>query len=513
MVEKLVIARKSVLVIITKILDGGLGYLGLFFIARYMSPADYGIVSFAIGFVTLFSIFVDFGFGAAHVKRVSEGKDLGRCIGTFLSIKSVLISTSLFILLGSLFFWTNIMGRGFETAEHINVIYIITIFWLAQIITGSFSITFQARKEMAKIQIPFLINGFLRTGAIVYVAISGLGPLALAWAYVFGELANLSITLFLFRRYTIKKPTLSYLKSYNAFAFPLVLVSASNVIMNNIDKVMIQLFWNATDVGYYFAAYRISNFITLFTASIGMLIFPTYSALYKSGNIQQIKKLTFESERHLSLIVFPMVFGLVVLAEPTAFILLSGWMPAVPLLQILPFVVLFVTLSLPYASQFNGMNKPKINRNRILIMLFFNLTLNLLLIPKDIQILGGIKFFGLGATGAAIATVISSVISLVYTRIMSYRLTGSKGNNRIFLHAFAAMVMAGILYVIFYYFDYITFVTRWYTLLIIAGMGLCIYLVILALFREFTKADFWFYIDTLNIKKMLIYIRDEFKHK
>lgn len=507
------IARKSVLIMTTKILDGGLGYLGLFFIARYMSPTDYGIVSFAMGFVTLFSIFSNLGFGSAHIKRVSEGKNLGKCIGTYLSIRAILIIAATAIFFGSLFIWIKIMGRGFESPDHLSAIYIITGFWIAQQIVASFTGTFRARKEMAKNQVPFLINGIVRTAAIVYVAMSGMGALALAWTYVAGELAHLAIVLLFFRHYPIEKPSKDLIKSYSVFALPLMLVTTSSVIMHNIDKVMIQLFWASADVGYYFSAYRLSNFITLFTSAIGMLIFPTYSALHKAGKINQIKKLTFDSERHLSLIVFPMVFGLVILAEPTAFILLSGWMPAVPMLQILPFAVLFRSLATSYEAQFNGMNKPGINKNRIIIMLVFNLMLNIILIPKDIQMLGGVRLFGLGATGAAIATTVSFAVSLAYTRIMSYKLTGSKGNKRILIHALAAIIMAAILYVFLYNYDLIFWINRWYHLLAFGTFGLAIYLGILALFKEFKKEDFFFYMDALNIRKMGQYIKEEFKMK
>jgi len=188
-------------------------------------------------------------------------------------------------------------------------------------------------------------------------------------------------------------------------------------------------------------------------------------------------------------------------------------MQAVPMLRILPFAVIFTSLSTPYQSQFNGMNKPGINKNRILILLVFNLTLNVILIPKDIQLLGGVKLFGLGATGAAIATVVSFAVSLVYARIMSYRLTKSKGNIRILLHAFAAIIMAAILYILLYNYDFINCITRWYHLFSFAAIGLVIYLGILALFKEFTKEDFWFYMDALNIRKMIQYIKEELKRE
>jgi len=71
------IARKSALIASAKMLDGSLAYIALFFITRYMSPEDYGIVAFALGFAGLFSIFGTLGFNNAHIKKISEGKELG----------------------------------------------------------------------------------------------------------------------------------------------------------------------------------------------------------------------------------------------------------------------------------------------------------------------------------------------------------------------------------------------------------------------------------------------------
>ena len=113
-----------------------------------------------------------------------------------------------------------------------------------------------------------------------------------------------------------------------------------------------------------------------------------------------------------------MVFGMVVLAEPATFILLSGWIPAIPILQILPFFALLAALEAPYQSQFVGTNRPKLARNRVVIMVLCNILLNFFLVPHDIQLLG-LTLFGLGAQGAAIATVISYAIGLIYSRVFA----------------------------------------------------------------------------------------------
>lgn len=87
------IARKTLLSSYVQVFNGVLGYLILFAVARSwgsFAPTALGIVSFGTAFVGMFSIISDLGFGNAHIKRVSEGQDLGRCLGTFAAIKLML---------------------------------------------------------------------------------------------------------------------------------------------------------------------------------------------------------------------------------------------------------------------------------------------------------------------------------------------------------------------------------------------------------------------------------------
>jgi len=507
------IARKSALIIAVNILNALLGYVALFFITRHMGPEPYGIVAFAYSFVALFNLFGDLGFTSAHVKRVSEGKDLGRCIGTFVTIKITIIVLMASVSIGAIFLWKTVMGRGFESPTHELVVYIMIIYWIIHMLTQLFISTFRARKEMAKAELPLFFEVFIRSVIIIYIAWAGFGAIILALAYIAGDIFLFFSSLYLFRGYPIKKPSREFFMDYSKFAFPLVIVVSCSTIMTNIDKVLIQLFWSSTDVGYYFAAFRFSKFINMFTLSIGLLLFPTYSALHANNNVIGIRRLTFQSERYLSMVVFPMVFGIVVLAEPATHILLSGWMPVVPILQILPFFVLFAALEKPYQSQFLGTNRPKLARNRVMIMVCFNVFLNIILIPKDIQMLGGLRLAGMGASGAAIATVVSYGVGLSYSRIMSWKLTGIKGNPAVLLHFLASGVMVAILYFTLYNLNAIELIIRWYHLLIFSLFGLGIYIGVLSLFREFTKKDLSFFLDTLNIKKMFRYVGEELKSK
>ena len=507
------IARKSAFIIGTHLLSGILGYAGLKFIALYMEPWEYGIVGFAFGFVALFSFFGDLGFGHAHVKRVSEGKNLATCIGTFVAIKTSLAGIFAGSVIISIAIWKYVMGRGFESILHEKAIYLMLAYFVLSTLTQTITYTFNAKKEVAKSEISLFSYSFVRMSATIVVAYSGMSVLVLAYTYVLGEIVHFVLAFLLFRNYPVGKPSKNYLKSYISFAFPMAIASVSTVIMTNIDKVIIQLFWGSQQVGEYFAVYNLSQFLVIFASAVGMVLFPTISEHYANNNIDAIRNLTLQAERYLSMIVFPIIILMVVLANPIIFILLSAkYAAALPVLYLTPFFILFVIMLNPYEKQLSGMNMPKLVRNRIVIMMIINVVLNLLLVPKDIQSIGLYNLAGLGATGAAIGTVVSYFVAFIYTRYTAFRVAKIKGNYKVIFHGIAAALMGTVVYYLTEYTDYIT-ITRWYHLVIISLFGLTIYYGILYLLREFKKEDFYLFVDTLNIKKMYEYIAKEIKNK
>ncbi|PNX49586.1 MAG: hypothetical protein BV457_01150 [Thermoplasmata archaeon M9B1D] len=307
----------------------------------------------------------------------------------------------------------------------------------------------------------------------------------------------------------VKKLSIDYLKSYTKFAFPMAIASAAYIIILNVDKIFIQLFWGAQQVGEYSAVFNLSRFILNFSSAVVVLLLPTISEYHAKNKMDDIRKITLKSERYLSMITFPIVILLVVLAKPVIHILLSDkYLPALIVLQILPFFVLFEVLSQPYQSQLQGINMPHIVRNRILIMMIVSIILNLILVPTDIKSLG-IKLAGLGATGSAIAIVIAYFVGFITTRMYAFRIANMIGNKRILLHIFAGILMG----ITIYFIQTIVNISRWHELIGICLFGLLFYFYILILVKEFNKKDLNLFLDTINIKKMLSYIWSELRKK
>ena len=66
----------------------------------------------------------------------------------------------------------------------------------------------------------------------------------------------------------------------------MAIASASSLIITNIDKVVIQLFWGAQQVGEYFAVFNLSRFVVNFSSAVAVLLLPTISEYHAKNNME-----------------------------------------------------------------------------------------------------------------------------------------------------------------------------------------------------------------------------------
>jgi O-antigen/teichoic acid export membrane protein len=503
------IARKSFLVFLITLLGSIMGYVALFFIIREMGATTYGIIGFGIAFVGLFSFISDLGFNRAHIKRVSEGKDLDKCIGTYLVIKLVLIAIMVGFVLVALNIWKYVMGRGYEHAEQEGVIYIFIIYYVLLSLSSIPLGTFSARRETAKQQIPGLLEPLTRVPITIFVAIGSLGVFALAGSYVIGVAALLIVALLLFRGFPIGKFDVEVFKSYFRFAIPISIATSISLISANIDKVMLQLFWNATTVGYYFGVQKVTIFLVSISTAVTVLLFPTLSRYHGKKEKGDISKVTLLAERYVSLVVIPLAALMIVFSKPILN-LFSGDMAdnATGILQIMAVYAVIFCFYAVFINQILAVDRPGLSAKIGISMALINISLNMVLIPKDIRSLG-INLFGLGGEGAAIATALSATCGLVITKAYARKFTGTRWNPKILLHIGAALIMGIILY-------FLKTIFTIESVFLVGGfclLGLGIYLSILYLIRELKKEDIGLFLEIINPKKMKNYVVSELREK
>jgi len=537
------IARKSMLIILTQGVNAVVGLVGLFILVKFwggFAPTALGIVAFAISFLAMFG-FIGDGFDNAHVKRVSEGKDIGKCIGTYAAVKLVLTTVMVIVILGGIFVWKILLHQGFYDATKESVIYVMLIYSILMSFVYISLHTFNARKETAKTQILMFSETFFRVILMILVASAGVAGIsiiapelgydkiqpfvwpsflrgiqdfiashavgALASTYALGTFAMLILGLFFLRGYPISRPSKEYFKSYLNFALPTMLVLTISTVSTNIDRIMIGYFWNAENVGFYFSAQKITSFVLVLSTSVGVMLFPTISEHHAKNRFEDIRKTTNLALRYISMTACPAVAFIIVFRKSVIDIALNpSFYPAAPVLVVLLIYVLILSFKTPYMYIVTGMNRPGLAAKTGFIICATNIVLNTFFIPKN----GTLSVFGInGPTGAAVATVISGFVGLVIYTFLSKRLVGIEISKKPLLHIFTACAMGCILY---YAGTFIPFV-RWYHLTFFGIIGLGIYLGILFLLKEFTKEDLNFFLDTVSPKEMAKYVKSELKRK
>ncbi len=533
------IARKSLFIAISSFLLRFVSWIEFIIIVKLwgdFAPEALGIIGFTMSFLALFSIVADLGFNAAHIKRISEGRDLGTCIGTFATIKIILTGLMTAIALITIFILKITAHEEFYDTTTESIIFIFLIFNIISNLLSIPIITFTGKKEMVKREFPFIIGRiiglpFVVLVAIAGVSIAGISPAfiwpsylqslqqfiadhaveSLAAIYLISWIATFLIGMWFLRKYPLKKPSWKLFKSYFSFAMPMMFLPIIGIISQNVGMLMIGYFWSSVEVGYYFTMVAVVGIVTVFPASVSAVLFPSISEYCSNKNFDKIKQTTHLAERYISMITIPILIGIMVLANPLINIVMSdAFLPAASVLIILAVFISISCLNSPYSSLIKGMDKPSILTKIGIATCLISIILNYLFIPKD----GLLSSFGInGAAGAAGATVISALVGFILLRIAVKKLTGINIlQSHTPRHIIAGLIAGIILYCLAFRASFFPSI-YWYHLLMFIGVGTVSYLGILIVLKEFNKQDLDFFLDLLRPKKMLKYVSSELKEK
>lgn len=498
-------ARKTLIIMITLLISNFFGYLSWYFVTNNISQIYVGSVGFAISFLGFAGIITDLGFSSAHIKRLSEGKDTGKCIGTYAVIRMILLILFIVIALFSIWGYRNVYPRkDFSTDFDQSVITIMIMWAILSNITAILTNTFIGKQQIAKAQIVTLISAIVQALITIIIVTSTNNVYLYALTYVAGGLVALATAVVLFRSYKIGRPSLEYAKSYVKYALPLMLVVSATPLVLSLDKVMIKYFLDNVDVSLYWNAQKFSALPESLSGSVMTVLFPAFSSLVAAGSLGEIRKMTWKAERFLSMALVPSALILMAVSDPFIRVFSDvAYAESAPVFSILMGWVIFRGLSKPYATHFGGFSKPIYALYLSAVYMPLNIILNIVFIPESIL---GVKLLGMGIQGAAMASLISAAVYYLVIRLLSYRLVKMGVNTRVLRHIVAAGISSCILYL---FRLNVHELVRFYELAAAIAFGMLLYAGILYLFGEFGRKEIEFALDTLNPRKGVGYIVDE----
>jgi len=404
-------------------------------VARLVGPEGLGIVAYASAYMIAFQALSDLGFGPAHVKRISEGCDLGQCIGMMWIAKLVGLVLMTAVVLGS--FWAG--ASASFPGETGRVVFFLSVGTLVLSQLSMVPITtLTAFQDVIRKDGPAtgtqVFNGIAR----VLLVIGGLGAIGLAIADFFTSILLFFTYAWLLRKMPIAWPSRKLARSYLVFGIPMFIIATVTGIGAGLDRVFLELFSGAGAVGQYSAGMRLGAVLNFLSVAVGLLVFPSMSRAYADGRPEEAFALCGRAERQLSLVLFPVLLGITLVARPTADLLLgSRYLETGPVIVFGTAAMIFQALTQPYRQIINAAEKLVVSTTAHVGFFGFQTALLYLFVAHPL----GIPVPVSGAPAAGVAAALASIVGAVLWRALAQRALGARLDRRTSIHVASAAVL------------------------------------------------------------------------
>jgi O-antigen/teichoic acid export membrane protein len=528
------IGRRTALILANTLAGAVLGFAALKVFAVETGPYADGLLgelAFAMGLAGLLSIFMDLGMGSAHVKRVSEGRDLADATATFAVVKVALAVAAVATIVAAAVVATR-LGVLVDTPR--AAIAIIAVYFAFLALRTVFTATFDGRQEFAKTQLTVLVENAARAPLLIAFAlvfgalVLGTGPLAgmagsdatrtllrahsaelMAACYALAAGLSVVAGWLLFRRgYPFGTPRRDVVRDYWGFARHIFLAMAVGTIYVSFDKIVITYFWAAQNTGRYYGAQRFSDLIVMVPAAVYTVLFPTLSEQLQREPAEQVRHHVEAALRNVSMVVVPLSTFAIVMAAPLLSLTLTGvFLEAVPTLRVLALYALVFALLYPYATLLQAAGRPDQTARAAVVATVLNAGLNLLLVPPRGTL--GLPLPGLAEEGAALATLTAAVVQLLLLRRAAHGVLGRIPVRPIAKHLLGGATMGAVLWLLAQSLDLGSGRAPFPLMLLLLLVGAAAYLGALMALGEFTPDDARTYLRIVDPRAMARYVHDE----
>lgn len=363
-------------------------------IARVLLPSDYGLIGMLAIFMGIAQTFIDSGFANALIQK----KDRNQNDYTTVFYFSICTGALIYLILYVSAPW---IARFYDQPILTSIarVYMLTL------IINSFSISQTAKLTIDlnfRIQAIISIVSIILSGSIgVTLAYGGYGVWALVWQGISSALVRTVFVWVASKWLPLVSFSIKSFKRLFSFGSKLLASSLINNIYSNISTLIIGKAFHATELGYFTRAQQFGQLPTQTITNIVLKVnYPILSDL-QDDNVRLIE--TYKVLlRTPVFILYPILFGLSVLAEPLVMVLLGDkWIGAATLMPLLCFGFLWDPLT-------------NINLNLLYVKGKTNLVLKLELIKKPIAFFMLFCSIPLGLKGMCCAISLYSMIAFIF---------------------------------------------------------------------------------------------------
>lgn len=305
----------------------GVGFVVSLFLARLLTPEDYGQVALVTVFITILNTFALSGIGTSLIQK-KDTDDLD-----YSTVFHFNIVFSLFIYV-ILFLCAPLIGKFYSDS---SLILLVRVLGISIIISGANNVqrSYVSKTMQFKRFFFSTLIGTLISGAVgVAMAYKGFGTWAIVGQQLSNQVVDTVILWFTVDWRPKKEFSFSRLKSLYSFGWKLLVSSLLDTIYNNIYSLVIGKFYDANTLGLYNKGVQFPKLIVSnINGPIQSVLLPAMSS--EQDNKKRIKEMTRRSIVTSSFFIFPIMIGMAAIAKPMVILLLTEkWVACVPFVQI-----------------------------------------------------------------------------------------------------------------------------------------------------------------------------------
>ena len=380
-----------------KIVRIGIGLLVGVWVARYLGPQQFGLLSFSMAFVSLFGAIATLGLQGIVVRDIVKTPiSASETLGTSFALLLVggMVSCVLLILIIGILRTDDWLART-----------TIAILGPTLVLKASESVRYWFESQVQSKYAVWVENAVLLAIASIKIGLilSGAPFILFVWI-VLAEALAVAILLFAVYEWTggrlsAWRPSYDRAKALLKDSWPLILAGLAVMVYMRIDQIMLGQMLDDEAVGIYTVAVRVSELWYFVPMTIVASVFPALVEAKKTSEalyIERLQKLYDLLVKLALAVAIPMTF----LSNATVVLLFGQeYAEAGKILAIHIWTALFVFLGVASGKWFLVENRSLLAFQRVFVGMLVNIAVNFMLIPRY------------GGIGAAVATLLSQAVA------------------------------------------------------------------------------------------------------
>lgn len=389
-------AKKAVHAVFWNYVSFGLGKLLVFvttaILARLLTPADFGLMGFAVLAITYFSAFKDLGLGAALIQRRDNVEEAADTVFTLNLILGVLLTIALF-------FAAPWFASYFRQPQVIPILRVLSSSFVLNALSSVHISRLQRELDFQRKLIPDLVSSIVKGAVSIGCALANFG----VWSLIVGQMASTLATMIAVWYVYPWRPRLAIhfhlAKALLRFGIPIVALGTLGVVFDSLDRLIVGRLFDGTALGLYTVAYRLPELLILNPLwVVTAAIFPVYASIQEQQETLRQSFLT--TLRFIGIFIMPFGLGLILAADPLVRVAFGEqWLASIPLVSALGFAALLQSVGFHVGDIYKAIG-------RVDILVKLSLALALVQVPL---LLLGARY---GVTGVAIAMVGVAILEL-----------------------------------------------------------------------------------------------------